>query len=66
MLDGLLAVDGASQTAEMRVRHADGSWRWVEAIGQNLLHDSHPEFYDGQAMLEAYERSVFVTLTLRR
>jgi len=39
MLEGLLAVDGASQTAEMRVRHADGSWRWVEAIAQNLLHE---------------------------
>ena len=35
-------------------------------VGQNLLHDSHPEFYNGQPMLEAYERSVFVTLTLRR
>ena len=39
MLDGLLEVGGAAQTAEMRVRHANGSWRWVEAIGQNLLHE---------------------------
>ena len=39
MLSGLLAVEGASQTAEMRVRHVDGSWRWVEAIGQNLVHE---------------------------
>ena len=34
--------------------------------GQNLLHDSHPEFTSGQPMLEAYERSFFVTVTFRR
>jgi len=39
MLSGLLAVEGASQTAVMRVRHVDGSWRWVESIGQNLVHE---------------------------
>ena len=39
MLAGLLEVGGAAQTAEMRVRHANGSWRWVEAIGQNLVHE---------------------------
>ena len=35
-------------------------------VGQNLLHDSHPEFTTGQPMLEAYERSFFVTVTFRR
>ena len=39
MLSGLLAVEGAAQTAEMRVRHVDGSWRWVESVGQNLVHE---------------------------
>jgi signal transduction histidine kinase len=28
---------GATDTAEMRCRHTDGSWRWVEATGTNLL-----------------------------
>ena len=31
-------------------------------VGQNLLHDRHPEF----STLEEYDRSVFVTLMLRR
>jgi iron complex outermembrane recepter protein len=36
-------------------------------VGQNLLHDRHPEFTSpGQEIIEAFERSVFVTLTLRR
>jgi diguanylate cyclase (GGDEF)-like protein/PAS domain S-box-containing protein len=26
-------------TIEFRARHADGTWRWLEAIGTNLLHD---------------------------
>jgi iron complex outermembrane receptor protein len=38
----------------------------LSLVGQNLLHDSHPEFTGGQQLLEAYERSFFVTLTLRR
>lgn len=39
MLNALQAVSGSSQTAEMRMRHADGTWRWVEAIAQNLVHE---------------------------
>jgi iron complex outermembrane recepter protein len=36
-------------------------------VGQNLLHDRHPEFASaGQTVFEAFERSFFVTLTLRR
>jgi two-component system sensor histidine kinase/response regulator len=30
---------GAPVTAEFRLRHADGSWRLVEAVGQSFLHD---------------------------
>lgn len=26
-------------TTELRFQHRDGSWRWVEGIGTNLLHD---------------------------
>jgi PAS domain S-box-containing protein len=27
-------------TSEYRARHRDGSWRWIEAVSKNLLHDS--------------------------
>jgi len=26
-------------TAEFRLRHADGSWRYIEVVGQNFLHE---------------------------
>jgi diguanylate cyclase (GGDEF)-like protein len=26
-------------TGELRVQHADGSWRWIEAVGRNLVDD---------------------------
>jgi signal transduction histidine kinase len=29
---------GRVRTFRYRLKHADGSWRWVEAIGTNLLH----------------------------
>jgi diguanylate cyclase (GGDEF)-like protein/PAS domain S-box-containing protein len=34
-----LATSTGEQSAEFRLRHADGSWRWVDAIGLNLLAD---------------------------
>lgn len=30
---------GAVEAVEFRMRHRDGSWRWVEAIGNNRLND---------------------------
>jgi PAS domain S-box-containing protein len=33
------AKPGSNVTAEFRLLHADGSWRYVEAVGKNLLHD---------------------------
>ncbi len=30
---------GTPVTAEFRLRHADGSWRYVEVVGQSFLHD---------------------------
>jgi len=37
--DLLLATPGGTLRAEVCVQHIDGSWRWVEAIGTNLLDD---------------------------
>ena len=33
------AHPGAVSTSELRVRHRDGSWRWIEAVSKNLLAD---------------------------
>lgn len=30
---------GSEASAELRVRHRDGSWRWIEAAARNMLHD---------------------------
>jgi len=41
-IDGLLRLGptaGGAHAVTLRLGHADGSWRWVEAIGQNLLAD---------------------------
>ena len=35
----LLTQPGALVNAQCRLRHKDGFWRWVEATGQNLLHE---------------------------
>ena len=35
----LLSTPGKNVTAEFRIRHKDGSWRWMETIGTNLLGD---------------------------
>jgi PAS domain S-box-containing protein len=37
--DAIRSWPGAQITAEFRLRHADGSWRDIEAIGQNFLAD---------------------------
>jgi diguanylate cyclase (GGDEF)-like protein/PAS domain S-box-containing protein len=41
VLEGLAARPGGEATVEVRIRHADGSWRWMEGVGTNLLHDTH-------------------------
>jgi diguanylate cyclase (GGDEF)-like protein/PAS domain S-box-containing protein len=33
----IIATAGAEVTADFRARHADGSWRWLEATAKNLL-----------------------------
>jgi PAS domain S-box-containing protein len=35
----ILATPGLHDPIRIRVRHADGSWRWVEAVTNNLLDD---------------------------
>ncbi|HEY6951608.1 MAG TPA: PAS domain S-box protein, partial [Bacteroidota bacterium] len=35
---GLIARPGGSSTVEVRIRHKNGSWRWLEATGSNSLH----------------------------
>ena len=35
----LMATPGKTVVAEVRIRHRDGSWRWAEVAGTNLLHD---------------------------
>lgn len=39
-LAGLIARPGATESFEVRIRHTDGSWRWVEAAVSNLLDHS--------------------------
>ncbi len=46
VLDRLLSVleqPGVSEPFEFRCGHRDGSWRYLEAIANNLLHDRHVE-----------------------
>jgi len=35
----LMTSPSKSVVAEVRIRHADGSWRWTEVVGTNLLED---------------------------
>ncbi|HEX7196898.1 MAG TPA: PAS domain S-box protein, partial [Candidatus Limnocylindria bacterium] len=35
----IMSVPGATKTVELRSRHADGSWRTLEATGWNLVED---------------------------
>ena len=35
----LLAQPGRSTTGRYRIRHRDGSWRWIETTRTNLLHE---------------------------
>lgn len=39
LLADIVQTPGAMATGELRIRHADGSWRWVEAVGKNLFDD---------------------------
>jgi PAS domain S-box-containing protein len=37
VVTSLLSVPGRTARLQYRVRHADGSWRWMDGIGSNLL-----------------------------
>lgn len=43
MLAQVLDAPQQPITSEYRVRHADGSWRWIEVVAQNLLHEAAVE-----------------------
>ncbi|HTI30348.1 MAG TPA: EAL domain-containing protein [Methylomirabilota bacterium] len=40
LLERLAATPGSVSGGEVRMRHADGRWRWVELVGTNLLQDA--------------------------
>lgn len=40
LLTRLVQQPGSSDRAQYRYRHKDGSWRWLESVGTNLLTDS--------------------------
>src|SRR5262249_30679277 len=64
---GVLTDDGAERRTELRVRHADGNWRWHEVTGRNLLGNpavqgivaSHRDVTERRAIqeLRAYDAS---------
>jgi diguanylate cyclase (GGDEF)-like protein/PAS domain S-box-containing protein len=39
LLGEVVRFPGTMATGEFRVKHADGSWRWLEAVGKNLFND---------------------------
>jgi diguanylate cyclase (GGDEF)-like protein/PAS domain S-box-containing protein len=39
LIAGMIGMPGAASSMELRLRHADGSWRWVETTCTNLLDD---------------------------
>ncbi len=39
LLADVMRAPGAQMTAELRIQHADGSWRTIEAVLKNLLDD---------------------------
>jgi PAS domain S-box-containing protein len=40
-LEGVLSNPSEPETVEVRFRHADGSWRWIEATMRNRLDDDN-------------------------
>ncbi|HYC79587.1 MAG TPA: EAL domain-containing protein [Candidatus Binatia bacterium] len=43
MYKDLIAEPNKTTIAEVRVKHADGSWRWIETVSTNLLQDPNIE-----------------------
>jgi len=39
LLADVVRSPGSMATGEFRIKHADGSWRWIEAVGKNLFDD---------------------------
>lgn len=39
----LIQEPGSRQSSSFRLRHANGTWRWIEAVATNLLHEPSVE-----------------------
>ena len=39
LLGDVVRAPGAMASGEFRIKHADGSWRWLEIVGKNLFDD---------------------------
>ena len=50
-----LTKPGLTQRAEVRCRHADGSWRYLEALGNNLLEAHVTECKQAERILRESE-----------
>ncbi len=78
LLASLVEDPGGKVAVEIRVRHNDGEWRWVEASGSNLLkapgvgaivvnyRDITERKHSEDALCEVNERLTFWTLELER
>jgi diguanylate cyclase (GGDEF)-like protein/PAS domain S-box-containing protein len=78
LLASLLAEPKGRVVTEVRLRHADGGWRWVEGVGTNLLdtpgveavvvnyRDITERKRSEDALCEVNERLTFWTLELER
>ena len=51
-------------SAQYRFRHKDGSWRYLESVGSNLLHETHLESNDTERVRLA-RRSVYFGTRVR-
>jgi len=57
IVDQALA-DHKSFHIEYRIRHADGSWRWVEEVGIGVYHDNRLDMLEGFIMDVTLQKSV--------
>ena len=67
VIEGLAERVGGQATLELRVSHAEGSWRWMEGVGANRLDDpdvagiviNYRDISDRKALEEQLEHQAF-------